>query len=541
MKKIPTDICVDIELFQDDLKDIDQEFIISIVSIFKIAKESKEIGFLFMTDDATYAYGDVICEWLSLEHDPKRPQQIDILNDKKIIQVDSGNEFVVVLTDDGLVYLASSDDSEWQTYNTLQLITTGNDRFEMIACGQHHLLLLRQDGTVFALGDNEFGQLTGNSESSYDTVVNTGLNNVKIIACGSEHILALTNTNEIYSWGRNEDGQLGLGDTDDRRIPSLLSFPDGSINSQIKNIVAGEWHSVFLLEDGQIFGCGYGQPPINDNEQDSKVPTKIPIENCQSMACTNYLHISLALDHSSHYYEWGRLNYKKLLPLKKLDGQLKSFAAASAIVNKSPITYGLTSAIYSFESHDTISNIGLLDNPDNYDVEFIIGDKRIVACKCFLKMASKYYSQMFSGEWQESNDRVVIDAYSYDVYYSYLRMLHTGQIQINQSNIAEFIDLANCYCDEQLMKHCRTFIRRDLNKQTLFIYLPLISKYELNDMNDKLVELTIKDVIPKISNITKFLEWFFEQQSFCKTKNLPRKRKKKQPTFTITENDFLSD
>ena len=87
-----------------------------------------------MTKDATYAYGDYICECLSLQHDPKRPQQIYILNGKKIIQVESGNEFVVVLTDDGLVYLASGN-SRWQTNNTLRLISTGNDRFEMIAQG----------------------------------------------------------------------------------------------------------------------------------------------------------------------------------------------------------------------------------------------------------------------------------------------------------------------------------------------------------------------------------------------------------------------
>ncbi|XP_075679405.1 RCC1 and BTB domain-containing protein 2-like [Dermatophagoides pteronyssinus] len=512
MKIIPTDTDVDIGLFQDDLKDIDQEFIPNIVCIFKMSLGRN--NFLFMTNDATYAYGDVICEWLSLEHDPKRPQQMGILNDKKIIQVDSGNEFVVVLTDDGLVYLAS-EDRDWKTNNTFRLISNGNDRFEMIACGWGHLLLLRQDGTVFALGYNRYGQLTGNSESSYDELVNTGLKNVKIIACGAGHCLALTNTNEIYSWGWNDYGQLGLGDTNVRRTPSLVSFPDGSINSPIKNIVAGASHSLFLLEDGQIFGCGYGQNPINDNEPNAKVPTKIPIENCQSMACTNYLHISLALDHSSHYYEWGRLNYKKLLPLKKLDGQLKSFAAASAIVNKSPITYGLTSAIYSFESHDTISNIGLLDNPNNYDVEFIIGDKRILACKCYLKMSSKYYNRMFSGDWLE-NDQVIIKDYSYDIYYSYLRMLHTGRIRINQSNIAELIDLANCYGDERLMKHCKTFIRTDLNERTLFIYFPLIDKYELNEMNDKLVQLTIEEVLPKITNnllennenINEFLKFF---------------------------------
>ncbi|XP_075679424.1 RCC1 and BTB domain-containing protein 2-like [Dermatophagoides pteronyssinus] len=512
MKKSPTDTDVDIQLFQNDLKDIDPEFIPSIISIYKITNTNKGISFLFIANNnATYAYGRDICKWLSLKHDPKRPQQINILNDKKIIQIDSCYRFVVVLTDDGQVYLAS-EDSFWKTKNTFKLISTGNDRFKMISCGQNHLLLLRIDGTVFALGDNRYGQLTGNSESSYDTVVNNGLTNVKIIACGSEHSLALTNTNRIYSWGCNNKGQLGLGDTNERRIPTLVSFFHGPI----KNIMAGANHSLFLLEDGQIFGCGHGQRPINDDNQDAKVPAKIPIENVQSMACKNSHLISYALDHSSHYYQWGRLYSKKLAPLKKLDGQPKSFVAASIMSYKSPITFGLTSTIYSFESHDTITNIGLLDNPDNYDVEFVIGDKRILARKCYLKMSSKYYSRMFSGDWLE-NDQVIIKDYNYDVYYSYLLMLHTGRIRINQSNIAILIDLANCYGDERLMKHCKTFIRRDLNKQTLCIYLPLINKYELDDMHDKLVQLTTKDVLPKIAynlleskeDIKKFLELFF--------------------------------
>ncbi|KAH9414002.1 RCC1 and BTB domain-containing protein 1 [Dermatophagoides pteronyssinus] len=482
MKKLRTDTEVDLELFQNDLKDIDREFIQNIVSIFKISNDTfwKKIGFLFMTNNATYAYGCEICKWLSLQHDPKRPQQIDILNGKKIIQVDSGNEFVVVLTDDGLVYLAS-DDSKWQTNNTFRLISN--------------------DGTVFALGNNYNGQLTGNSDSSYDIAVNTGLNNVKIIACGWWHSLALTNTNQIYSWGWNKNGH------------------------PIKNIVAGARHSLFLLEDGQIFGCGYGQYSINDNnDQNAMVPTKISIENVQSFACMNYtmknnLDFSLALDQSSHYYAWGIVKNEKLLSPKTLGGRPKSFAAASALIMGSPITFGLTPTIHAFESNDTISFIGLLNNPDNYDVEFIIGDKRILALKCYLKMSSKYYSQMFSGEWQENNNRVVIDAYSYEVYYSYLRKLHTGHIRINQSNIVELIDLANCYGDDQLFKHCRTFIRSNLNEHTLSTYLPLIVKYELNDMHGKLVELTIENILPKITNdlcenkenIIKFLLWFFEQ------------------------------
>nr|XP_027197041.1 RCC1 and BTB domain-containing protein 2-like [Dermatophagoides pteronyssinus] len=509
MKKLPTDNDVDIELFQDDLKDIDQEFIQSIESIYKISTFWSESGYLFMTNDANYVYGDEKCKWLSLQHDPKRPQQIHILNDKKIIQVDSGENFVVVLTDDGLVYLASGN-SRWQTNKTLRLISTGNDRFEMIACGQGHLLLLRQDGTVFSLGDNKFGQLTGDAHSLYfNTLVKTGLKNVKIIASGENHCLALTNNNQIYSWGYNRSRQLSLGDTNERRTPTLVSFPDGSIDSPIKNIVAGMLHSLFLLEDGQIFGCGYGQQNA-----------KMQIKNVQSVVCKNDLDFSLALDQSSHYYVLGMINNGVLLPPKKLDGQPKSFAEASAMVRKSPNTFGLTSTVNpkSFIESSKLFNIpisliGLLNNPDNYDVEFVIGNKRILASKCHLKMSSHYYSRMFSGDWKE-NSEVVIKDYHYDVYYAYLRMLHTGQILINQSNIDQLIDLANCYGDEQLMKHCRTFIRNNLNEQTLSTYLPLIDKYQLDEMNDKLVQLTIENVLPKNKkNIAKFLLLFSEQKS----------------------------
>nr|XP_027205346.1 RCC1 and BTB domain-containing protein 2-like [Dermatophagoides pteronyssinus] len=531
MKKSPTDTYVDIELFRNDLKDIDWNFIENIVSIYKISICKRKINCLLMTNDATYAYGKEICKWLSLKHNPKQPQKIDNLNGKKIIQVDSSDELVVVLTVDGLVYLAS-EDSEWQTNNTFRLISTDNDRFEMIACGRLHLLLLRQDGTVFAMGDNFYWQLANISDSSYDTLVNIGLKNVKTIACGLVHNLALTNTNQIYSWGCNENAQLGLGAVDfARETPTLVSFPGGPFISPIKNIAAGMHHSLFLFEDGQIFRCGYDECYIDDDDQNTMVPKKLPIENVLNVACKNDLEISLVLDQSSNYYvlndlddENEELKKKELVQLKKLDGQPNSFVAASLMAIRSPITFGLTSAIYTFETNDPISFIGLLDKPDNYDVEFIIGDKRILACKCYLRMVSNYYNRMFSGQWQE-NKQVMINSYSYDAYYSYLIMLHTGHIRINQLNIAELIDLANCYGDEKLMENCKTFIQRDLNERTLLDYFPLINKYQLDTMHDKLVELTVENILPKIAdnllenkkNIMKFLELnLYEQQFFLK-------------------------
>ncbi|KAH7637977.1 hypothetical protein HUG17_9081 [Dermatophagoides farinae] len=466
MARSATEI-TDINLFQDDFKKIDQKFLTSVVSIIRIfiyENYNLKKQFLLMTKDATYAYGELICSSLSLEHDISKPQRISCLDHMKIVQVDYGSNFVAILTDDGRVYLASND-SNWKTDKTFRLISNDNDRFKMIACGGKHLLLLRQDGHVFAIGNISYCFSFINEKLPYES--------------------------DIYSWGLNDFGQLGLGDRKNRDTPCLVAFPnDDSINIRIKEIVAGDRHSLFLFENGQLWGCGFNyNGELGLGNRRSKL-AKIPIGNLQQIKCSKIHNVSLAYDGSS-YYAWGKTKYDKWLLPKKLDGHPTSFASASVQVLNSPITFGLTSTLYEFGSHDSISYksiVKLFDNQDNYDVKFIIDNKHIKACKCYLKSASEYYGRMFSGNWSE-NDQVIITDYSYETYYAYIRMLHTGKIQINHQNITELVDLANCYGDESLMKYCATFIRNDLDEQTIPKYLPLINKYEMIELYEKLAHL----------------------------------------------------
>ena len=488
---------IDIELFQDDLENIDQEFLQSVISIFSFTTTplSSKKEFFLMTKEATYAYGKVICSWLSLKRKMTKPQQIPLLNDMKIVQVDYGSNFVVILTDNGQVFLASNVEYYWKTNNNLRLINTGNNRFKMIACGQHYLLLLRQDGHVFAMGDNSYGQITG-YKKSYESMKHIDkLENVKLIVCGMRHSFSITNKGEIYSWDINNCGQLGLGDQKNRNTPCLVAYPNADlINIRIKDIVAGYQHSLFLFENGQLWGCGsnkYGQLGLGDDIKRSKL-TKIPIENVQQIACSKFHNFSLAYDGSS-YYAWMTTKCGKWS--KTFDDSHSSFASVSGQIFNSPLTFCLTSIIHEFKSHDPISYqcksiIQLFDNQDSYDVEFLIGKKLIKACKCYLKSVSEYYRRMFSGNWSE-NGQVTIENDSYETYYAYLLMLHTGKIHINRQNITELIDLANRYGDERLMKHCKTFIQNNLNKQTMATLLPLINKYEMNELYAKLAHISI--------------------------------------------------
>ena len=234
MTTISPDNIIEIELFQNSFfQSIDKKFVEkSIIALVTLFEEND--NFLIATNLATYAYGERICSYLSFKHDPNQPQRISCLDDMKIAQIDSGKNFVAILTDDGQVYLAS-DSNNWKIDNVINC-----DLFKMIRCGRDHLLLLRQDGIIFAMGDNHFGQITGHFPSSYRTMINTGIENVELIACGQFHNIVVTNSGEIYSWGSNDCGQLGLGDNRDRNKAALVKFPDydddDSIDTKIKNI-----------------------------------------------------------------------------------------------------------------------------------------------------------------------------------------------------------------------------------------------------------------------------------------------------------------
>ncbi|KAH9530343.1 RCC1 and BTB domain-containing protein 2 [Dermatophagoides farinae] len=215
-----------------------------------------------------------------------KPQQIPLLNDMKIVQVDYGSNFVVILTDNGQVFLASNVEYYWKTNNNLRLINTGNNRFKMIACGQHYLLLLRQDGHVFAMGDNSYGQITG-YKKSYESMKHIDkLENVKLIVCGMRHSFSITNKGEIYSWDINNCGQLGLGDQKNRNTPCLVAYPNADlINIRIKDIVAGYQHSLFLFENGQLWGCGsnnHGELGLVLDSRNGKSKLTRPVQNSKS-------------------------------------------------------------------------------------------------------------------------------------------------------------------------------------------------------------------------------------------------------------------
>ncbi|HCX71935.1 MAG TPA: RCC1 repeat-containing protein, partial [Firmicutes bacterium] len=90
-----------------------------------------------------------------------------------------------------------------------------------ITAGMSHTVALKNDGTVWAWGRNDMGQLGDGTTSTprLTPVVVSGLSNVTAITAGLSHTVALKDDGTVWAWGYNAYGQLGDGTTSDRSAP----------------------------------------------------------------------------------------------------------------------------------------------------------------------------------------------------------------------------------------------------------------------------------------------------------------------------------
>jgi alpha-tubulin suppressor-like RCC1 family protein len=134
-----------------------------------------------------------------------------------------------------------------------------------ISAGWDHSLPLHADGTVWAWGANDFGQLgdgtTATQPAPVHVKVLTGkvLTGVIAVSAGYGFSLALQLNGMVWSWGVNANGQLGDGKKKNRTTPGVIKGLD-----QIAVISASKFgeHSLALRADGTIWAWG-----MNDHGQ----------------------------------------------------------------------------------------------------------------------------------------------------------------------------------------------------------------------------------------------------------------------------------
>lgn len=92
---------------------------------------------------------------------------------------------------------------------------------KFVSADVHTTTILKEDGTVWTAGYNNSGQI-GNgavSTTNYQKTFLNIMNDVKEIASGESYGIALKNNGTLWAWGLNNYGQLGDGTGTNRPIP----------------------------------------------------------------------------------------------------------------------------------------------------------------------------------------------------------------------------------------------------------------------------------------------------------------------------------
>lgn len=137
---------------------------------------------------------------------------------------------------------------------------------QAIAAGWHFSLALLEDTTVRAWAYNGYGQLGNNatvdSRIPVRVLSQNGevLRNVKKISCGAYYGLALLEDGTVWAWGQGNWGQLG----NKRRVNLSSAGPvldsDGNRLGGVKDISAGPYHALALLKDnGKVVAWGHNE------------------------------------------------------------------------------------------------------------------------------------------------------------------------------------------------------------------------------------------------------------------------------------------
>ena len=221
----------------------------------------------------------------------------------RVKMIAGGQDHTCFLTVDGRVYSCGSNEHRQLPLSLPQSECLGRSAREalytpqlsefafeapvtQIACGQHHTVLLLDNGALLACGVNFVGQLgVGHEQLGHEFMTNPNRESSLVpmvrplkaegadaaceegrassrgpvrfvsIACGKASTFALTREGALFACGWNNCGQLGLGYTSSG-VMSLERVPVPN-DEAITHVSSGAVHTCVVTSSGRLLGCGF--------------------------------------------------------------------------------------------------------------------------------------------------------------------------------------------------------------------------------------------------------------------------------------------
>jgi alpha-tubulin suppressor-like RCC1 family protein len=268
-------------------------------------------------DGTLWAWGYNSSGQLGLGNTTNRSTPTQVGTSTDWIAIAAGGYHSLALKRDGTLWVWGRNDfgqlglGDTTNRSTPTQVGTSTD-WIAIAAGGYHSLALKRDGTLWAWGRNDFGQLgfpftrphLVNQDTDWSIATSTITSTISV----SNHFMALKQNGTLWAWGNNSSGQLGLGNTTNRSTPTQV----GTSTDWIA-IAAGDSHSLALKRDGTLWAWGYnyyGQLGLGDYNNRS-TPTQVGTSTDWIAIAAGDFH-SLALKRDGTLWAWGYNYYGQL-------------------------------------------------------------------------------------------------------------------------------------------------------------------------------------------------------------------------------------
>jgi len=187
-------------------------------------------------------------------------------------------------------------EESWQLFSSVRTV--------QITAAGNHTLILKSDGSVWTCGDNvNYSISPGCTVPEYytDPEQVIGLTDIIKITAGEYHNMAIKSDGTLWAWGDNSYGQLGDGTCAVRYTPvQVIGIMDAT------DISAGYDHSLVALSGGEVYGMGDNsmQQVTDGNFNFTSTPEQIPLPSgADHVDAKEYK--SLAVGNSGDVWVWG--------------------------------------------------------------------------------------------------------------------------------------------------------------------------------------------------------------------------------------------
>lgn len=199
------------------------------------------------------------------------------------------------------------------------------DNVIAISCGRSFTAAIKEDGTLWTWGENQYGQL-GNGESGSSYAGSNGIpvfsrqdvyvpqkimDNVVAVSCGDTHAAAIKNDGSLWIWGMNSDGCLGFGSTSANIADGYNSSVPLKVMEEVSSVYCGNSVTAAIKMDGSLWM--WGLICSNGACYATGTPTKM-MEDClaicaDGMPAKSPEAINFVLKKDGTLYGWGKTAY----------------------------------------------------------------------------------------------------------------------------------------------------------------------------------------------------------------------------------------